>query len=345
MLVCLLAAGCASVTVPRGSAATALSSVSPAVSSVESNPPSSSSASPASSAGPLTLQSDGIAAADEATALLAALQVPPGAEELATAPAEVSVPWLVERRQSWQIPMGFETAVAWERSHPPAGTELFDEGNGSGPGPSDRSVSLDYVPTTSSPAWSDGKLALEVVSGTPTVSYLRVDAAAAAIDPAPYSDVDTDPRVRATVAGGCPDGNSNGAANQGADLSTLMVPVAAPRAGLLCEYAGDNQSSDGTTPHQLVKAIPLDAELAAKIAHQIAQVPLGHVDGEGRSCPAGGFGPVPVLALSYADRPDVDVWGSSGACSWIANGRILITGEDLAASVEALVNPSATVAQ
>ena len=127
-----------------------------------------------------------------------------------------------------------------------------------------------------------------------------------------------------------------------------MVPVAAPRAGLLCEYAGDNQS-DGTTPHQLVKAIPLDAELAAKIAHQIAQVPLGHVDGEGRSCPPGGFGPVPVLALSYADRPDVDVWGVSGPCGWIANGRILLngelTGEDPATSVENLISRSTKVAQ
>jgi hypothetical protein len=243
--------------------------------------------------------------------------------------------------------MGFETAVAWERSHPPAGTELFDEGKGSGPGPSDRSVSLDYVPTVSSPAWSDGKLALEVVSGTPTVSYLRVDAAAAAIDPTPYSDVDTDPRVRVTVAGGCPEGNStgDGEVNQGADLATLMVPVAAPRAGLLCEYAGDNRGSDGTTPNQLIKAIPLDADLAAKIAHEIAQVPLGHVDGEGRSCPAGGLGPDPVLALSYADRTDVDVWGTSGACGWIANGRILLTGGDLAASVEDLVSPSTKVAQ
>ena len=325
---------------PRGSAATALSSVSPAVSSGASNPPESASESPAKSSAASTPS-----AADEAAALLAAVQIPPGAQEVTAAPAEPSVPWLVERTQSWQVPLGFDMALAWEKSHAPTGTESTGGGTGSGPGPSDHSVDLFYVPITSSPAWSDARLSIEVASGTPTISYLHVYAAAGAIDPTPYPDNVTDPRVRVTVAGGCPqsNGKGDGEVNHGADLATMMVPVAPPAAGLLCEYSGGISPTE-PVPYRLIKSIPLDAILAAQIAAEIAQVPLAHVDGEMTSCPAA-LGAKAVIALSYAGRPDVDVWGTSDGCAWIANGRIATSGLYLANGVEDLVSPSTTVAQ
>ena len=267
---CLLAAGCASTEAAqsRRSSAVALSGVVPTSQSPVSPVASSTSSLPA------TIESNNAAAAREAAALVQLAQVPPGAQQLAAAPGVgadadvgVSVPWLLDHTQYWQVPMDFDTALAWEKAHPPAGTTFAWGGSGSGP--SDHEVFLDYSPTTISPAWSDARLEIEVRSSTPTVSYLRVEGMAGAIDPTPYRDDTTDPRLRVTVTGGCPGVDKGGStdANVGADLASRMVPVASATGGLLCDYSGERS-------YELIKATPLTAELAAKVAHQLALVPL-----------------------------------------------------------------------
>lgn len=57
----------------------------------------------------------------------------------------------------------------------------------------------------------------------------------------------------------------------------------------------------------------------------MARMPLSHVDGGTVSCPMDD-GSYAVLVLTYAGRPDVDLWIKLNGCGGVSNGYIRAGG-------------------
>ena len=272
--------------------------------------------------------------------LLALARVPPGATEIASPPADLSGPALgtpatsslIDHARYWQVPMSFVATLAWVKAHPPAG--LTNLGSSSGSGPGEQSAGYSYG-ASDSPTATGGSFEIGVASVSADVSDIRADGVTEWLDPVPLRDDAPGPRMRVTVASGCPstDANDAGVTNDATDLNTKLLPSAATTAGLVCEYAGLNGK-----PFGLIKSTTLNGTAAAQLAAAITGSSLSHLDNITTSCPMDD-GSVTVLVLTYAGRADVDVWYARTGCQWLANGYIAASPSD---ALNGLVNPAAS---
>ena len=338
VLVCL-AAGCASTGPAAGSSPPTSPPLVSSPVAVSASAVMSAVSTPASS-GRATAASNKSAADAEASRLLMLAQVPPGAIEIAVAPAALSGPImgtpattsLIDHARYWQVAMSFADALAWVKSHPP--NTLASGGSMSGSGPDGQSGGYSYqVPD--SPGWTQAQLEVGVASAAAGISDIRADGVALWLDPVPLQDNAPGPRMRVTVAGGCPatDAGAVGVRNSAPDLATMLLPLAAPTGGLMCEYAGLNGIRFG-----LIKSTKLDADAAAQLASSVSSSPLSHLDNEEVHCPMDDAS-VTVLVFSYPGRADVDLWYARNGCQYVSNGYISASTGDV---LNELANPAAS---
>lgn len=134
----------------------------------------------------------------------------------------------------------------------------------------------------------------------------------------PQRDTIVGPRLRVSIATGCPASNARdqGVTNTGDDLNQSLLPAGEPGAALTCSYSGLN----GATPFALTLHDLLTQARARNLAALAGQVSLSPIDG-GFSCPNDG-GEVTVVAFSYPNRQEVDLWYHHGGCQWLSNGKI-----------------------
>lgn len=218
--------------------------------------------------------------------------------------------------------------LAWLRAHPPGGlarTGVSAQGYGyTGP---------------ASPAWQSAELEVSVAPGG-AGSVVRIGGVVAWLDPTPRPDSVSGPRLRVDAATGCPasDRGAVGVRNPDAP-TTRLLPPGTPDGGLICRYNGGNGAA-----FALLAATRLDAQQAARLATAVAALPLAHPDGEARSCPFDD-GASAVLALSYRQGPDVDLWVRMNGCRVVANGAITAAAgavpDQLRAAAPAATSPSA----
>jgi hypothetical protein len=275
-------------------------------------------------------------ARQEAQRLLSKVPVPAGAALLSSVPRFVpagSVPdvtSLVDQVRAWRLPLPEAQAAMWLRTHPPSGLPLTLTGSGTGTG---------GIPDTEygyagprSPAWQSAELDVEVVAAPGGTSVMRADGMVIWLDPVPLRDTSSSPRIRVTVARGCPGSDAPyagvprhriyeyGVANHGADLGRRLLPAATPTAGLECRYYGLNGPA-----FRLRSATRLDAAQARRLAAAMTALPLSHPDGGVAFCPFDDES-AEVVALSYPHRADVDLWVKLNGCTFVSNGYIRTAG-------------------
>jgi hypothetical protein len=269
-------------------------------------------------------------AQQEAARLLSLVPAMPGAVEHAGSVPPLTDPVgvpMVETRvistRTWLLPSPYASTVAWLEAHPPNGLGVASTATFGSHGAMASGV------TYSDDAHASARLGttwLELsVAQHGTGSEVRADAVVVWLDPVPYRDDRTGPRLRLTVAGGCPakDTGAVGVRDDAPDLEAALLPDAVPSAAILCRYAGING-----TRGSLTKQTRLGAAQAAEVAAYLRSAPLSHVDGAVRSCPMLD-GSLEVLAFAYPGRDDVDLWWPVGGCALIANGRIAVDGSGL----------------
>jgi len=265
------------------------------------------------------------AAQAEADRLLALALVPPGAVATTVDPAPGSplagpllgrpgVTSLVDRTRMWTVQQSFDQTMTWLRDHPPVGLSASESGTS---GTDIRGAGIGYSDTGTT-QWSDGELQIGVGASTATESQIRVDAQVIWLSSSPYPDARAGSRLKVTVAKGCPSSNKGmvGVTNSGAGLSAAMVPPGTPTAGLICRYNGPNDQA-----FALDRSTKLGRTMAGRIALALQRIQLSHPLGEVVHCPMDD-GSVSVIALTYAGRPDVDLWYERTGCTSVANGRI-----------------------
>jgi hypothetical protein len=238
----------------------------------------------------------------------------------------VGVP-MVETRvvstRTWLLLSPYASARAWLGAHPPHGLAVASTAAFGSHGAMASGVTYSddaHAPAQLSTTWLE--LSVAPRGGG---SEVRADAVVVWLDPTPYRDDRTGPRLRITVAGGCPsrDSGAVGVHNDAPDLDAALLPDSVPSAAILCRYAGANGS-----PGSLTKQTRLGAAQAAEVAAYLRSAPLSHVDGAVRSCPTID-GSLELLAFAYPGRDDVDLWWPVGGCALIANGRIAVDGSGL----------------
>ena len=264
----------------------------------------------------------------QAAWLMTLVPVPSRAIRLAAAPAPLPGPALgmpaaislIDRVRSWRLPMPLDQAVTWITAHHPHG--LSGDGSSSGWSPSEGATTGYSYAGPPSPAWQSSDLEIEVAAAGQGTSVMRADAVVVWLDPVPVRDSATGPRLRVTVAGGCPktDACVVGVRNQGRDLASRLLPVAKPNAGLECRYYGLNGR-----PWQLHSRSALGVSAARHLAAAMARLPLSHTIGGVFSCPMDD-GSAEIIALSYPGRPDVDLWVKLNGCARVTNGFIAAAG-------------------
>ncbi len=277
----------------------------------------------------LTLAGNRELARQQAAWLLSRVRVPDGATALESPPASLSSPAIgtpsdatvVDSVRSWRIDMPFAQLTAWLQQHRPSGLP-------SGPVPdgavsttdNGRLTEVGYAyPGLSSPAWQSAELGIGVAPDGNTASVMRADGQVVYLDPRPVPDSVKGPRLRVTIAGGCPRNDTGivGVRNSGPGLRQRLLPAGSPTAGLVCRYA-----SYGGPQWLLRAATRLNAAAAARLARSIARLPVSHTDGGSYRCPLGGDS-AEVIALAYPRRSDVDLWVPSYGCPpRAANGFI-----------------------
>jgi hypothetical protein len=338
VLVCF-AAGCASTGPITGSARPASPPVASSAVAVSAPVAVAAVSTPARSQ-PVTVAANKAAADAEASRLLMLAQVPPGATEIAVPPAGLSGPImgtpgttsLIDHARYWRVAMSFADALAWLKAHPPQ--TVASGGSMSGTGPDGQSGGYSYqVPD--SPGWTQAQLEIGVASAAAGVSDIRADGIALWFDPVPLQDTASGPRMRVSVAGGCPatDAGAVGVRNSAPDLATMLLPAASPTGGLICEYAGLNGIRFG-----LIKSTKLDADAAAQLASAVSSSPVSHLDNEEVHCPMDDASAA-VLVFSYPGRADVDVWYARNGCRSVSNGYIAASTGDI---LNELANPAAS---
>jgi hypothetical protein len=270
---------------------------------------------------PPTAAGNRTAAEAEVRALLALTPLPPGALPTTTAPALLPGPAmgavadasLIDRSSFWQVGLSPGQTLAWIKAHPPAG--LSPTGSGTFGTPASEAYGLGYGAQDTG-AWRSAQLQIGIAPDGATGSVIRADGTAVWLDPRPNGDSVAGPRLRVTVAGGCP-GTAEGAVGvtdpSQSDLDTVLLPPGSPTAALVCDYAGFSRRLTG---HRA-----LDATTAGRLAAAARGLPLSHTLGGPRSCPADAD-TVAVIALSYPGRADVDLWLRPTGCASVSNGRI-----------------------
>jgi len=180
----------------------------------------------------------------EAARLLAEVQLPAGAVEIATPPAALSGPSvgvpstssLIDKARFWRVSMSLDAAVAWIRAHRPAGLTLGASASG-GTGHRVETRGIAFADRDTA-AWQYAQRQIGVAWLGADVSAIRADGVALWIDPRPMKDTRTGSRTRVTVTDGCAstDRGIVGVSNPATDLAERLLPAA----GLLCHYAGLN---------------------------------------------------------------------------------------------------------
>jgi hypothetical protein len=279
---------------------------------------------PVAAAGPPTAAGNRELAAGQARWLMSLAPVPAGAKALRRAPASLSGPAmgtpgvgsLIDMSRSWRLAMTLGQALAWLQAHRPRGLSQDGSSNGWGPG---QGTTAGYsYGGHSSPAWQSADLEVGVAGAGGGATVLRADAVVVWLDPVPLPDSGPGRRVHLNVTTGCPaaDNSVAGVTNQGAGLHRLLLPPAAPTAGLECRYYGLNGR-----PFRLRGQTSLTAAAAGQVARTMQRLPLSHTVGGMFSCPMDD-GSAEIIALSYAGRPAVDLWVKLNGCQYVANGFI-----------------------
>jgi hypothetical protein len=279
----------------------------------------------------------------EAARLLAEVQLPAGAVEIATPPAALSGPGvgvpstssLIDKARFWRVSMSLDAAVAWIRAHRPAGLTLGASASG-GTGHRVETRAIAFADRDTA-AWRYAQLQIGVAWLGADVSAIRADGVALWIDPRPMKDTRTGSRMRVTTEGcASTDRGIVGVSNPATDLAERLVPAATPTAGLLCRYAGLNGK-----PFALIAEPTLSGDAARHITTLARRISLDHFNDEAPwSCPADD-GSATVVVLAYRGRADVDLWLPRRGCMTLSNGRIQTANfpdglGDLVAAVVAL---------
>jgi hypothetical protein len=265
-----------------------------------------------------------------------ALPGPPPGRTLADAVGTPVASNLVERTSYWSLPLSESSAFAWLSAlQPPLGLRSWSSSQGSG------GDGVGYSgPSTA--WWQASYLDLSVVAAGAGGSYLRVDGAVVPWDPRPLADDAVGPRLRVSVAGGCPAGDQGavGVSNPGRQLSARLLPPGNPEAALACAY-GDvrvvapvpvlqpvGTLTRGTMPpvpaaFGLARSALLGQAARATLASALSRASLAHTDGTVMACPAQRWGAL-LLVFAYRSGPDVDLWaqGDVGGCGSVSNGWV-----------------------
>lgn len=262
-------------------------------------------------------------AEDATRRLLELAGIPPGAVELASAPAALPGPALgVPASQTytsvaryWRVPLSFAAVDAFVRAHPPAG--LIQEGSSSAT--VHGMTRHGYAWGGSAPGSSHGGQLSIGVAGPADgqVSYLRVDAGTDWLDPHPVADRAKGPRLRIEAGQSCPasDRAIVGVRNSGADFDTALAPADPPNGGRVCSYAGLNGQA-----FALLAQRQLPADQAARLAATAHAMDLSHSNAVS-SCGMSDLSAA-VLVLTYPSRPATNLWLLTSGCSTISNGSI-----------------------
>ncbi|MGH2856068.1 MAG: hypothetical protein ACRDMJ_01135 [Solirubrobacteraceae bacterium] len=119
------------------------------------------------------------AARADASALLAAVPLPPGSTPASAEPSgdagwlrpELSLmatPARATVHGWWLIPGGSAATIAWVRAHPPAGSHVTGSGSGSKPGSSMQEVDFDWPPVPGVLNWRELQVTVTVLGGDRT---------------------------------------------------------------------------------------------------------------------------------------------------------------------------------
>jgi hypothetical protein len=279
----------------------------------------------AAAAAAATLAGNRELARKQAAWLLTHVRMPPGAVRLKSAPASLPGPamgtpqvrTLIDTVRSWRVKMPFARMVTWLNKHRPRGLPETGSSSASYRGRLTM-VGYDYGGRTS-PAWESSDLEIAVAPAGKKASVIRADGVVVYLDPRPIPDNAKGPRLRVTLARGCPrsDAGIVGVRNRGPGLRHRLLPRGKPTAGLVCRYNGLNGKA-----FRLRKATRLDAAQARRLARSMSRLPLSHTDGGVVNCPFDDLS-YEVVALAYPHRSDVDLWVKLNGCTYVANGFIL----------------------
>ncbi len=281
----------------------------------------------ASGSGPATVAGNRRAAQHEADRLLALVRVPTGATAVDRLPSQLAHSFpvtrpaadsVIDRHRQWQLNQRSAQVLGWLRGRRPA--ELTPSASWSVSGP-EVQITGDSYSAPDRPAWNGAQVQIAVITTKGSSTLIRADALVTWLDPRPLPDRRPGPRLRVTIAGGCParDRGAVGVTNGGADLADRLLPApsaGAPTEGLICRY-------DRANGHrfQLRRTVRLTAARAALVARDVGRISLAHRVNQVRSCTPGD-GRSTVIVLAYPGRPDVDLLYSSSGCPTLSNGRI-----------------------
>jgi hypothetical protein len=273
-------------------------------------------------AGP-TLAGNRRLARAEAAKLLTLVPVPAGARRLRSAPVSaLSYPGITgqaDAERSWRLGMPFAAASAWIAAHRPAGLRQTASGSGGPPAASGYTYA-----GPDGPAWGTAaELDIEVVQAGTDGSYLRADGYVAWLDPVPYRDTATGPRLRVLASGRCPATDSGivGVRNPSAHLARTLLPAGPPAAALQCAYYGMNGKTFRLKAQQRLRSAR-----ARALATAIGRIPVSHLIGVDYHCPMDD-GSAVLVAFAYPGHPDVDVWAEVTGCPAMSNGYIDVAAE------------------
>ena len=216
----------------------------------------------------------------------------------------------------YAVPMPLAQARAWFRANPPRGVTPFGGNDGTGSG-QDTMYGLAWT-GPDDPRWRNpwAQVAL-IASGSGTA--VRVDGTLTWYDPTPVRIRSMGPTVRVTVKGGCPanDKGVDGVKNETSEeLLRALVPASPPTAELKCTYGGMNGR-----PYTLRASTRVEGAAAIADARAFRRMPVGSTGTGVINCPAD-FDQVKIIAFSYADGPDIDLWQHATGCRWTSNGFI-----------------------
>jgi hypothetical protein len=215
----------------------------------------------------------------------------------------------------WTIAETPKVAWAWVENHPPQGLQTMADGY------SHLQFAVDGRQTWTEPgtdAFSTATLTIVAQGPDAGPTTIEVEAEVLWVTSAAQRDATSGPRVRVTLAGGCPASvhRMTDVSNPSADLDDRMLPPGMPTGGLICRYAG------GGTP--LLIGAPLGPAPAQALAAAVSAIRIGTTATYQAGCPVDVIGNAVIFVLSYRDHPDVDLWYAPGGCEWLANGFVRV---------------------
>ena len=256
----------------------------------------------------------------EADQLLTLARLPAGAvaiscqryAALRTPAFEPSSDQLIDHHRCLRVPMPFDRAVDWFRSHPPHGLTLGLRGAGS------TGSSFGYTAADTS-AYREAQLAVSIAPDSASASVVRLDGLAIYVSSIPIRVTDRGPRIRVTTTSGCPAslGKTTDVSNAANGLTKTMLPAGYPVRGVICTFA----SIDGGRAR--IRQIELGSDEAVRLARAIKNIPLGSAGLGPHGCP-NDTGATDVIAFGYQDDLQVDLWFHASGCRTLDNGYVIV---------------------